>query len=321
MRLLFMGTPDFASASLRALHGDGHQILAVVTPPDRPRRRQSSPPEPSPVKVEASRLDLPVLQPESLRDEGFRERIESLSPEAIIVVAYGRILPPEILSIPPRWCINVHASLLPKYRGAAPIARAILNGEKITGVTTMKMERGLDTGPILRQKECAIGLTETSGELTVRLAALGAETLLETLREHVRGNLDPLRQRDADATLAPPLSKEEGCIDWTAPAGEIAGRIRGCNPWPLAFSQLKKETVKILRAEVNFETPGSRCRAKAPGRIIGHDDRRIVVQCRGDSRLGILELRFPGGRTISARDALNGRRIRVGDRFGAPQEK
>lgn len=316
-----MGTPDFARVSLRALHADGHEILAVVTRPDRPRRRQSSPPEPSPVKIEATRLDLPVLQPDLLRDESFQGRIESLSPDVIIVVAFGRILPPEILSIPPRWCINVHASLLPKYRGAAPIAHAIFVGEKITGVTTMKMDRGLDTGPILLQKECAIGLTETTGELTVRLADLGAELLLETLDQHVRGNLEPQRQRNAGATLAPPLSKEEGCIDWSAPATEVAGRIRGCHPWPLAFTQLKGETVKVLRAEVNFESPGSRSRTVAPGRIIGADDRRIVVQCRGDSRLGILELRFPGGGTVSARDALNGRRIRVGDRFGAPQAK
>ncbi len=321
MRIVFMGTPKFARTSLKALHQDGHDIVSVVTRPDRPRRRRSSPPEPSPVKSEAERLGLTVLQPDSLGEPGFRERIAALEPETIVVAAFGRILPPEILALPPRWCINVHASLLPRYRGAAPIARAILNAEKITGVTTMKMDQGLDTGGILLQRECAIGLTETAGELTERLAVVGADLLLETLEQHGRGALEPRGQNESEATLAPPLRKEEGCIDWSVPAESIAGLVRGCNPWPTAFTHLKGTTVKILRAEVSFEPLVRRRRASRPGRILRADDRRIVVQCRGDSRLGILELRFPGSRTMSARDALNGRHVRVGDAFGPARSR
>src|SRR6266581_6169660 len=203
MRLVFMGTPDFAVPSLRSLQRAGAEVLAVVTQPDRPRRRQSSPPEPSPVKAEAQRAGLPVITPESIAVPDFIERLSGIGPEAIVVVAYGRILPPEVLTIPRRWCINLHASLLPKYRGAAPIARAIMAGERITGVTTMKMDRGLDTGDILLQRECAIGLTETAGELTRRLAELGAEVLVETLDLLARGAIEPKRQNPSEATRAP----------------------------------------------------------------------------------------------------------------------
>jgi methionyl-tRNA formyltransferase len=315
MRLVFMGTPELAVTALRALHRDGHEMLAVVTQPDRPRRKRSSPVEPSPVKVVATRLDIPVLQPESIREPGFCDRLRALSPETIIVVAYGQILPAEILSVPPRWCINLHASLLPRYRGAAPVARAIMQGEKVTGVTTMKMDRGLDTGDLLLQRECAIGLTETSGELTSRLAEIGAELLLETLTLHRQGALEPRPQNAREATLAPPLKKEDGLINWKRTAVEIASQVRGCNPWPLTFTFLKGVAIKVLRAEVNFESAGSRLGRPVPGRVIGADDRRIVVQCQRDSRLALLELRFPGKRTMSAHDALNGRLIQVGDTF------
>jgi methionyl-tRNA formyltransferase len=315
MRLIFMGTPDLAVTALRALHRGGHEMVSVVTRPDRPRRRQSSPPEPSPVKAAAMQLGIPVLQPESARQPGLRERLSALSPETIVVVAYGQILPAEILGVPPKWCINLHASLLPRYRGAAPIARAILQGEKITGVTTMRMDQGLDTGDLLLQKECAIGLSETSGDLTSRLADIGADLLVETLALHQQGALEPRRQNENQATLAPPLRKEEGLIDWQRSAVEIGNQVRGCNPWPLAFTYLEGVAVKVLCAEVNFEAAGSHPGRPVPGRVIGADHRRIVVQCQKDSRLALLELRFPGGRTMSAGDAQNGRLIQVGDTF------
>lgn len=314
MRLVFMGTPDFAVPALRALGRSGHEILAVVTRPDRPRQSRSSPPEPSPVKAEAQGRGIPVLAPESVREPAVVEHLQGVGPDAIVVVAYGQILPPEILVIPPRWCINLHASLLPKYRGAAPIAHAIMAGEKVTGVTTMKMDRGLDTGDILLQRECAIGLTETAGELGARLAGLGAELLVETLDLHERGALEPRKQNPGEATQAPLLARADGRIDWSRNSQEIANRVRACHPWPLAFSYLRGEPVGIHRAEVSFETrkiPGPR---PAPGQIIEAGE-TIVVQCQGDSRLVILRLQFPGRKEMAARAALNGRLVRVGETF------
>jgi methionyl-tRNA formyltransferase len=312
MRLVFLGTPDFAVPGLRSLAKAGHEVAAVVTQPDRPRRRRSGPPEPSPVKKEAARLGLPVLQPDSVRGPEFAEALRALAPETGVVVAYGQILPPDVLDIPPRWWINLHASLLPKYRGAAPIARAILAGEKVTGVTTMRMDRGVDTGEILLQRECAIGLTETAGELTARLAGLGADLLVETLALHARRALEPRRQDAALATTAPPLRRVDGRIDWGAPAEEIALRVRACNPWPLCVAWLGDRTLQILRAEANLEPVVYRDRRPPPGRIAVRGG-RVLVRCKGDTHLALLEVRFPGGKAMSAGDALNGRLIRSGD--------
>jgi methionyl-tRNA formyltransferase len=308
-----MGTPDFAVAVLRGLFRAGHEILTVVTRPDRPRRRQSSPPEPAPVKREAAALNLPVQEPDAPADPEFVERLRILQPDTIVVVGYGRILPPAILDLPPRWCINLHASILPKYRGAAPIARAIMTGEKVTGVTTIKMDEGLDTGGILLQRECAIGLTETAGELSGRLAALGADLLVETLDRLSRGTLEPHRQDDREASLAPLLSKEDGRIDWSAKAGAIANRIRACNPWPLAFGILKGKAVQILRAEEHFASSRNPGGEPVSGQVIAADDAGVVVQCGEKTLLGLLEIRFPGRRAMSARDAVNGRLILVGE--------
>lgn len=318
MRLVFMGTPDFAVPALRVLLRDGHEIVSVVTPPDRPRRRQSSPPGPSPVKAESVRLGLPVLQPVSAKDPDFASRLAVLTPETIVVVAYGQIVPPEVLAVPRRWCINLHASILPKYRGAAPIARAILAGERITGVTTMKMDRGLDTGDILLQKECAIGLDETTGELAARLAELGAGLLSETLEQHARRALEPKRQDTREATLAPPLTREDGRIEWSQGALEIANRIRACNPWPLAWSHIGRLPIKILRAEPSFEPVPSGAEGGATGQIVLASAGRIVVRCRGDSRLALLQMVFPGRKPMTAREAINGRLIRAGDHL-APE--
>ncbi|PYS96695.1 MAG: methionyl-tRNA formyltransferase [Acidobacteria bacterium] len=315
MRIVFMGTPEFAVPSLRALAGAGYDILAVVTQPDRPRRRRSSPAQPSPVKAEAVRRDLPVLQPESVKEPAFVGRVRDLAADTIVVVAYGQILPPEVLAIPPRWCINLHASILPKYRGAAPIARAILAGEKVTGVTTMKMDRGLDTGDILLQKEAVVGLAETAGELTARLADLGADVLRETLDLHARGGLEPRRQDAGEATQAPPLTRADGRIDWSAGAQEIVNRVRACNPWPLATTFLGRRAIRIVRAEMSFENLTADASRAAAGHVIAAEGGRILVRCRGVSRLAILEIGFPDRRTMSAREAINGRLIRAGEIF------
>jgi len=317
MRVVFMGTPEFALPSLRAVGRAGCDLVGVVTRPDRPRRSHSAPLEPSPVKREALVSGAPVLTPESVRADEFIRQISEFRPEVIVVVAYGRILPPEVLAIPTRWCINVHASILPKYRGAAPIARAIMAGEKVTGVTTMKLDSGLDTGDILLQRECAIGLIETAGELTTRLATIGADLLVETLERHRRQELEPKRQDAREATPAPPLTREDGRVDWSDEAQSIACRIRGCNPWPLAVTDLRGSPVQLLRAEVDFGPLQASAGATSPGEVIHAAGEGIVVRCGGDGRLSLLELRFPGGRAMSARDALNGRLVRAGDRFAS----
>src|SRR3989442_14094832 len=268
MRIVFMGTPDFALPSLRLLQRAGHDLPAAVTQPDRPRRRRSGSPGPSPVKVAAQCVGIPVLDPESVKDPTFIESLEAIAAEALVVVAYGQILPPELLDLPPRWCINVHASLLPKYRGAAPVARAIMAGEKVTGVTTMRMDRGLDTGDILLQRECAIGLTETAGELTRRLAELGAEGLLETLDLLARGAIEPKRQNPSEATRAPSLTRQDGRIDWSRNAQEIANQVRGCHPLPLAATCLRGQRVTIHGAEVGFEPVSMSAPRPAPGQVI-----------------------------------------------------
>lgn len=314
MRLVFMGTPDFAVPALDALARAGHDFLTVVTQPDRPRRSRSSPPEPSAIKTEAQKRGIPVLAPESVQDPAVVEQLKATGPDAIVVVAYGQILPPEILAIPPHGCINLHASLLPKYRGAAPVAHAIMAGEKVTGVTTMKMDRGLDTGDILVQRECAIGLAETAGELSARLAVLGADLLVETLDLLGRGALEPRKQRNDEATKAPSLARADGRIDWSRSSQEIADRVRACHPWPLAFSWLRGVPVSLHRAEVSLESRRIQAPRPAPGQIIDAGD-TIVVQCQGDGRLEILRLQFPGRKVMSARAALNGRLVRIGETF------
>jgi len=314
MRIVFMGTPEFSLPTLRLLRQAGHDLPAAVTRPDRPRRRRSGPPEPSPVKAEAQLAGILVLAPESVKEPGFIESLRTIGPEAIVVVAFGQILPPEILDLPPRGCINLHASLLPRYRGAAPIARAIMSGEKVTGVTTMKMDSGLDTGDILLQRECAIGLSETSGELERRLASLGAEVLGETLDLEARGTLEPKKQDPDEATQAPSLTRADGRIDWSRNAQDIANQVRGCHPWPLAVTHLRGQAITIHQAEVGFEPVTTGGPRPEPGQVIEAAD-AIIVQCQGDSRLRLLRIQFPGGNVMTARDALNGRLIRVGETF------
>ena len=314
MRLIFMGTPEFSVPSLVGLAEAGHDIRAVVTRPDRPRRHRSSRAAPSAVKREAELRGIPVLQPGSIREAAFADRILSADAEIIIVVAFGAILPPAILRIPARGCVNLHASLLPRHRGAAPIARSIMLGDHRTGVTTMQMDEGLDTGGILLQESCDIGAQETAGELGVRLAGIGAGLLLRTLEGLQAGHVTAISQDSSRATLAPPLRKEDGWFDWNDTAGSIAYRIRGCNPWPTAVARLRGGTVQLLRAGVAPEGPEGG-RPAPPGTVLAIGREQILVQCGGRTLLEVSELRFAGRKAMRVRDAVNGRLIEAGETF------
>jgi methionyl-tRNA formyltransferase len=320
MRLVFMGTPGFAIPSLQALLRAPHTIATVVTRPDRPRRGAGSPPEPSPVKADALRAGLPVLEPETLRDPAFLDSLRRADPDAIVVVAFGRLLPPAVLETPPRGCINLHGSILPRWRGAAPVARAIMAGDTRTGVSTMLMDRGLDTGDILMTRASDIGADETAGELSARLAVLGADLLLETIAGLERGGIRRQPQDPELATLAPSLKREDAVIAWDAGAGSIAARVRGCNPWPVAYADLNGRRVQILRAmEVMTGREGKAGDPEPmPGQVMEASKERLVVACGSGTRLEIRELRFAGHKVMPPRDAFIGRFVRGGDRFTPP---
>jgi len=245
LRLIYMGTPDFAVPPLKRLSEDGHRLLAVVTQPDRPRGRGRKL-QPTPVKQAAAALGLPVLQPPSVRESGFIDKIRDLAPDWIIVAAFGQILPRTLLELPVYGCINIHASLLPRYRGPAPIQRAIINGETRTGVTTMLMDAGLDTGDILLKKEVPIYPGTTAGELHDRLAAAGADLLSLTLELWSENRITPVPQNHEEATYAPMLKKSDGHVDWGKRAEQIDCLVRGMTPWPGAFTFLGDRRIKIF---------------------------------------------------------------------------
>lgn len=252
-RLVFMGSPEFALPTLRLLAAGAYPVVGVITQPDRPagRGRALSPP---PVKNLALQLGLPVIQPERLKDPSAIAQLQDWAPDLIVVAAFGQILRPAVLDLP-RWgCLNVHASLLPRWRGAAPIQAAILHGDPQTGVTIMRMDSGVDTGPLLSQRATAIGEDENAGSLGARLAILGAELLLETLPGYLRGELQPEPQEDALATYAPMLKKEAGRLDFNQPAGPLARRVRAFNPWPGSFTTWQGQPLKILRAHAAHTT-------------------------------------------------------------------
>lgn len=314
MRLIFMGTPEAAVPTLEKLLDHGHDVLAVFTQPDKPvgRHQQLTP---SPVKVRAEQRGLPVYQPEKIKtNEEVRQIFHALAPEAVVVVAYGKILPPWMLAIPPRGCINVHFSLLPKYRGAAPVTWAIVRGETETGVTTMLMDEGMDTGPILLQRSCPIGADETAPELTERLARMGADLLIETLEGLQQGRLTPIPQDDSQATYAPLLKREDGRIVWTLTAEEIRNRVRGFQPWPGAWTTLRGARVILWRAEAEAPLPTEQ-RALAPGTICDIRKDAVAVVCGGNSRLIITELQLEGRKRLSAHEFLKGARLEVGIRL------
>ena len=255
MRIVFMGTPDFAVPCLQAVLDDGHEVCGVFTQPDKPKGRGYTL-TPPPVKELALKYNLPVYQPNSLRTGEAYEILKELAPDLIAVVAYGKILPKEILDLPPMGCVNVHGSLLPKYRGAAPIQWAVLNGDKVTGVTTMFMAEGMDTGDILLTEETEIPENETSGELFDRLKDMGARLLVKTIHGLEKGELTPIPQNEAEATHAPMLSKELSAIDWNTSAWEVHNKVRGLSPWPTAHTMFRGKRMKVLETEVFPEKNG-----------------------------------------------------------------
>jgi methionyl-tRNA formyltransferase len=315
MKLVFMGTPEFAVPSLSKLIEAGHEIQAVFTQPDRPVGRKQTI-TPQPVKGFASQHGLTIHQPEKLKTAEAREKFESVfkNADAGIVAAYGRILPGWMLDAPLYGCINVHSSLLPKYRGAAPINWAIARGERETGVTIMQMDAGLDTGAILGQRATAIGDEETTVGLTPRLAEIGADLLIETLSRLERGGITPIPQNDAEASLAPILKREDGQVNWELSAQEIFNRLRGFTPFPGCYTFFDGRRLEILGAKAQpLDISFSQC---SPGVLCEVTKESFVVACTGGTMLRITEVQPEAKRAMSARDFLNGTKIGRGDRFG-----
>ena len=305
MRILFMGTPDFAVPCLERLIQDGHEIVGAVTQPDKPKGRGHKL-MPPPVKATAMAHNIEVFQPLSLKNEGFLPELSRLNPELIVVVAYGKLLPKYILDFPEEGCINVHASLLPKYRGAGPIQWSIIEGETVTGVTTMYMGEALDAGDMILKAETPIGEDETAGELFERLAVMGADLLSQTLTCVESGNVPREQQDESLVTFAPMVSRETGHIDWNKPAGEIRNLIRGTNPWPLSYALYEAQTMKIIHAAQGEPGKGT------PGEILAADKRGIRVACGGGETLVIDEIQMQGSKRMPVAAYLNGHEIAVG---------
>jgi methionyl-tRNA formyltransferase len=311
LRIIFMGTAELSCASLETIfRNPTMQLIAVVTQPDKPKGRDLKL-TPSPVKVLAEQLNLPVLQPLKARDEAFIHQLRELQPDLIVVIAYGQILPQSILDLAPHGCLNVHTSILPKYRGAAPIQWAIADGETETGVTVMKMDAGLDTGPVLTIRTTPILPADDSQILHDRLARLGAELLIETIPAYVDGKIQPQPQPATGSTYAAKIKKEDGQINWQRPAVESWHRLRAFTPWPGAFTFLQTEPepmlLKIQRVEV-VERTGE------PGQVLAADKNGLVVAC-GKDALRILELQREGCKRLSAEAFLAGFPIKLGANF------
>jgi methionyl-tRNA formyltransferase len=309
MRLVFFGTPDFAVPALRALVGEGFDVAAVVTQPDRPQGRSRSRLVPPPVKDVAAGEGIPVLQPEGPRDPAFLEALRLYAPDLGIVIAYGHILAPALLALPTRGMINVHASLLPALRGAAPIAHAVMQGLEQTGVTIMQMDEHMDTGPILHQVSTPVATDETAGELEVRLAELGALALIEALALLEAGALRPRPQDEARASYAPKLTVEGARIAWADGAAQVARRLRGLDPKPGAWTTLGDRRVKLFGPRPAGGAPPS----AVPGEIVETDPALLVAT--GDGLLQILDVQPEGKARLSATDWLRGRGAHPGDRF------
>lgn len=309
LRLIFFGTPEFAVPSLRALLGESDPVVAVVCQPDKPAGRGQHVSAP-PVKQVALEAGVAVFQPEKLRAPDFAEILRPLAPDLIIVAAYGKILPKSLLELPRHGCINVHASLLPRYRGAAPIQWAIVRGEVRTGVTIMQMNERMDAGDILLQRETTIGADETYGELQARLAQLGAEALREALTQLHVGELPRQPQRESDATLAPMIKKQDGRIDWTQPAAHIARVVRAFNPWPSAFTYLDGKLLKVHRAH-----PIDTAAAAPPAAVTATGDGIAVAT--GQGTLLLDELQLEGRKRLPAADFARGGAIKVGTALGS----
>lgn len=313
LKIIFMGTADLACASLSALlRAPEVKVIAVVSQPDKPRGRDLKL-QPTPVKTAALTAGLQVLQPARARDAAFIEQLRQLQPELIVVAAYGQILPQALIDLPRHGCLNVHTSLLPKYRGAAPIQWAILDGLGETGVTIMRMDAGLDTGAILTQATTPIAPEDNAQTLHDRLAQLGGELLVKTIPDYVAGRITPRPQPAEGATYARKIAKEDGRLDWTQPARVLWNRVRGFTPWPGAFTFLQAEgkprLLKIWSARVAEEGSGQ------PGEVLRADKSGFVVAC-GEGALRILELQREGGRRLFAQEFLAGNELKVGERLG-----
>ena len=316
MRIVFMGTPDFAVTSLRALVQEGHEILEVLTQPDRPAGRGKQP-RSSPVKVAAQELGLTVWQPENIKTPEVFERLTALAPELIVVVAYGKKLPSEILDLPPKGCLNVHASLLPAYRGAAPIHWAVIKGETQTGVTTMLMDEGLDTGDMLLKKVCPISQEASTGEIHDALASMGGELLLQTIKAWAQGDLQAVAQV-GESSYAPPLRREHEVLDWSRSAVELHNQIRGMNPWPGAFTTYQGENVKVWQSslrsttDLNKQTTTKVNPVQKFGKVLKIVDNGIIIET-GEGEILLRQVQPAGKRIMQARDFFLGRHGQIGE--------
>lgn len=308
MRTVFMGTPDFAACTLQAMIEAGHEVMAVVTQPDRPQGRKMEL-KASPVKETALKYNIPVYQPEKIRKSDMPELLQKLNPDVIVVVAFGQILTKEILDIPRYGCINVHASILPKYRGAAPIQWAVIDGEEYSGVTTMKMDEGIDTGDILMIEKYKLAPDETGGSLFDRLAGMGAKLLVRTLEGLEKGTVTPSKQ-EGTASYAGKLDKSTGLIDFTKSAAEIERLVRGLSPWPSAYSYIDGKTVKIWKSHVE----NTDCSRYAPGTVYAVDN--AIHVSTGDGGLVITELQLESKKRMDSEAFLRGYHLNAGARLG-----
>jgi methionyl-tRNA formyltransferase len=312
LKLVFCGTPAFAVPSLRALLADSYfQVAAVVTQPDRPRGRGKKTAS-SPVKDAALEAGVPVYQPEKIKSESSLDYFKRLAPDVVVIIAYGQIIPAALIAIPRLGWINLHGSLLPKYRGAAPINWAIINGEKVTGLTTMQIDAGLDTGPMLLKYQTGIGPDETAPDLYAQLAEAGAPLIAETLKKLDQGEITATPQDNSQATLAPPLKKEDGRIDWFLPAPKIYNRIRGLQPWPGAFTTFRGATCRIWGKPLKSVSAGG-----MPGIILPTQEDGLLVICGGSTVLHVEQVQIEGRNRISDREFMNGARIAPGEHFGS----
>lgn len=305
MKIVFMGTPDFAVDCLDILVENGHEVAAVFSQPDKPQGRKQILTAPE-VKVCAQKHGIPVYQPVSFKDGEATKLLKEISPELIVVVAYGKLIPQEVLDIPKYGCINVHASLLPKLRGAAPIQWSIINGEKTTGVTTMQLDAGLDTGDILMVKETEIAENETSGELFDRLKVLGAELLIETINALLDGKIEPKKQEDSLSTYASMLNKALSPVDWSKSAQQVHDHIRGLDPWPVATTVINEKTVKLFGSRL-----GGACCGKAAGEVV-NADKQLEVCCGDGKTVIITSLQAVGKNRLPSADFLRGFKIEKG---------
>lgn len=312
MRIVFMGTPEFAVPSLAALLRSDHSVVGVVTQPDRPKGRGQELAT-SPIKRLAGQHKIPILQPLKMKDPGFLDSLAAWKPDLIVVAAFGRILPKVILDLPSRGCINVHASLLPKYRGAGPIQWAIIRGERETGITTMLMDEGMDTGAVLLQEQLPIAPDDTAGSLSAKLAEVGGRLLIETIAQFETGALVPKPQDHARATMAPLLKKEDGLLDWTLPVVELANRVRGLSPWPGAYTYLGADRWVIWNASVQDQSAA----AGAPGTIMSATKEGFLVTT-GSGVLRIMEFQPANSRRMSVAQYLAGHALAPGLRLGPP---